>query len=119
MRRNLPPGGDERSEDERGYGFFQPIDFIRAEAGIVAEPVEVKPLDVAVVADGSGEKRRKEDKAAAHGAEASSIRVSIEKVDQLINLVGELVITQAMLAQRSEQRSTRAGRAACSPAWPT
>ncbi|WP_428853118.1 chemotaxis protein CheA [Imbroritus primus] len=32
-------------------------------------------------------------------AESSSIRVGIEKVDQLINLVGELVITQAMLAQ--------------------
>ena len=31
--------------------------------------------------------------------EQTSIRVSIEKVDQLINLVGELVITQAMLAQ--------------------
>jgi two-component system chemotaxis sensor kinase CheA len=32
-------------------------------------------------------------------ADASSIRVSVPKVDQLINLVGELVITQAMLAQ--------------------
>jgi len=31
--------------------------------------------------------------------EATSIRVGVEKVDQLINLVGELVITQAMLAQ--------------------
>uniref|UniRef100_A0A6V7KG45 Chemotaxis protein CheA n=1 Tax=Bracon brevicornis TaxID=1563983 RepID=A0A6V7KG45_9HYME len=31
----------------------------------------------------------------------SSIRVAVEKVDQLINLVGELVITQSMLAQRS------------------
>ena len=37
----------------------------------------------------------------AQGAESSSIRVSIEKVDQLINLVGELVITQAMIEQRS------------------
>ena len=37
--------------------------------------------------------------AAAPVSEASSIRVSIEKVDQMINLVGELVITQAMLAQ--------------------
>ena len=37
--------------------------------------------------------------AAAGGAEGSSIRVGVEKVDQLINLVGELVITQAMLAQ--------------------
>ena len=33
--------------------------------------------------------------------ESSSIRVSIEKVDQLINLVGELVITQAMIEQRT------------------
>ncbi|CDN58659.1 Signal transduction histidine kinase CheA [Burkholderia cenocepacia H111] len=33
------------------------------------------------------------------GAEGSSIRVGVEKVDQLINLVGELVITQAMLAE--------------------
>lgn len=33
------------------------------------------------------------------GHETSSIRVGVEKVDQLINLVGELVITQAMLAQ--------------------
>jgi len=33
------------------------------------------------------------------GAESASIRVSVEKVDQLIDLVGELVITQAMLAQ--------------------
>lgn len=36
-------------------------------------------------------------------SETSSIRVSIEKVDQIINLVGELVITQAMLAQTTSQ----------------
>jgi two-component system, chemotaxis family, sensor kinase CheA len=35
----------------------------------------------------------------AAAGENSSIRVGVEKVDQLINLVGELVITQAMLAQ--------------------
>nr|OYN55536.1 chemotaxis protein CheA [Pectobacterium carotovorum] len=33
----------------------------------------------------------------------TSIRVAVEKVDQLINLVGELVITQSMLAQRSSE----------------
>jgi two-component system chemotaxis sensor kinase CheA len=32
----------------------------------------------------------------------NSIRVAVSKVDALINLVGELVITQAMLRQRSE-----------------
>ena len=40
--------------------------------------------------------------------EAATIRVSISKVDQLINLVGELVITQAMLAQNS--RALEAGQ---------
>src|SRR5690606_25221741 len=33
--------------------------------------------------------------------ESGTIRVGVEKVDQIINLVGELVITQAMLVQRS------------------
>jgi two-component system, chemotaxis family, sensor kinase CheA len=44
--------------------------------------------------------RRATDKAptAAQG-ESSTIRVGVDKVDKLINLVGELVITQAMLAQ--------------------
>ncbi|MES2362343.1 MAG: chemotaxis protein CheA [Pseudomonadota bacterium] len=37
--------------------------------------------------------------AAANGKESSSIRVDVEKVDQIINLVGELVITQSMLTQ--------------------
>ncbi|GAA0908966.1 chemotaxis protein CheA [Rothia nasimurium] len=35
----------------------------------------------------------------ATNTEASSVRVGIEKIDMLINLVGELVITQAMLSQ--------------------
>ncbi|SET11761.1 CheA signal transduction histidine kinase [Thorsellia anophelis DSM 18579] len=35
-------------------------------------------------------------------SELTSIRVAVEKVDQIINLVGELVITQSMLAQRSD-----------------
>ena len=35
------------------------------------------------------------------GGAGETIRVSVEKVDQLINLMGELVITQAMLSQRA------------------
>jgi two-component system chemotaxis sensor kinase CheA len=37
---------------------------------------------------------------------ATSIRVGIDKVDSLINMVGELVITQAMLSQIGEQDIT-------------
>jgi len=96
----------EPSEDELGYGFFQPIEQIRREAGIVAEappppPPRPEPLEISEVA---AEKKaaKKAEGAHAQGSESSSIRVSIEKVDQLINLVGELVITQAMIEQRSD-----------------
>lgn len=43
---------------------------------------------------------RREAEKTATSQENSSIRVGIEKVDQLINLVGELVITQAMIEER-------------------
>ncbi|SEI37627.1 chemotaxis protein CheW [Nitrosomonas eutropha] len=43
------------------------------------------------------------DHAVSASGESSSIRVGVEKVDQMINLVGELVITQAMLAQTASQ----------------
>jgi two-component system chemotaxis sensor kinase CheA len=80
------------SEDAQGYGFFQPVEQIRAAAGIV---IETPPEEEKKVV-----KKEEKEKAPAAGAESSSIRVSIEKVDQLINLVGELVITQAMIEQR-------------------
>jgi two-component system chemotaxis sensor kinase CheA len=38
-----------------------------------------------------------------HVAESNSIRVNIDKIDNLINLVGELVITQSMLDQVKDQ----------------
>ncbi len=44
-----------------------------------------------------GDRRRVSDRRA--GAEATSIRVSTDKVDTLINRVGELVITRSMLSQ--------------------
>lgn len=42
-------------------------------------------------------------------AESSSIRVSVDKVDQIINLVGELIITQSMLDQTVSEMSEQAG----------
>ena len=52
----------------------------------------------------AGAGRRESDKVATGAqGEQLSIRVNIEKVDQLINQMGELVITQAMLAQSASQ----------------
>jgi two-component system chemotaxis sensor kinase CheA len=89
-------------EDDLGYGFFQPIDEIRREAGIVAEAPPPVSAAVSHAAPEEAALEKKTGKKADAAAEAGSIRVSIEKVDQLINLVGELVITQAMIEQRSE-----------------
>ncbi|MEB2545300.1 chemotaxis protein CheA [Burkholderia cenocepacia] len=65
-----------------------------------AQPVASAPAEPAAAAAAHhDDKRARPAAAAAAGAEGSSIRVGVEKVDQLINLVGELVITQAMLAE--------------------
>ncbi len=94
---------DELSDDERGYGFFQPIEQIRAAAGIgneaPQEAVKEQRPDPIEVSELAAEKKASAKKDP--HAESSSIRVSVEKVDQLINLIGELVITNAMLEQRS------------------
>ena len=47
------------------------------------------------------------------------IRVATEKVDLLVNLVGELVITQAMLARQARLSRTGTAATASKPAWPT
>ena len=83
------------------------------------EQIRIAPLDaasapVAVEGDGFGffvdpppprpvETRPERRTAAEKGGslESTTLRVPVEKVDQLINLVGELVITQAVLMQQT------------------
>ena len=110
---------DGKEAVEEGYGFFSgfqahpdsaPVQLIgddtqaTAEAKAQAAQTSAAQAEagkvVAPVADKKNPGRRESDKAPAANAESSSIRVGIEKVDQLINLVGELVITQAMIEQR-------------------
>ena len=78
------------AENAQGYGFFVEVDNQAQPSapGLVIQPEEIPH-------------RRATDKppTAAVVAAETSIRVSVEKVDQMINLVGELVITQAMLAE--------------------
>ena len=110
--------GDDQVEE--GYGFFAPFT-PHKDAAVTTmigddtvPPPEVVAAEMARLekSDSSAQTlsppnsvnkttvaKHEGDKAPA-SAEASSIRVGIEKVDQLINLVGELVITQAMIEQR-------------------
>ena len=59
------------------------------------EPAETKSVSVPATTQKTPEKPVKETPATS----SSSIRVGIDKVDNLINLVGELVITQSMLSE--------------------
>ncbi|WMY08326.1 chemotaxis protein CheA [Paraburkholderia phenoliruptrix] len=70
-----------------------------AAAAAAASAPAAAPAASAGSAAAEAERKAARPAAAAGGAEGSSIRVGVEKVDQLINLVGELVITQAMLAE--------------------
>ena len=92
-----------QSEAEQGYGFFQPLEQIRADAAKAGATTGAAAVQAVVnaVAEVEQEKKPAKKEGDKAGAESSSIRVSIEKVDQLINLVGELVITQAMIEQRA------------------
>ena len=83
------------AEDGEGFGFFVdpatlPAAQAQAEAARAAAARPERKVERPTVAG-------------AASLESSTLRVSVEKVDQLINLVGELVITQAMLTQQTKQ----------------
>lgn len=87
-------------EADLGFGFFDDAPGAPGSAP-VAKPAQDAALISAPVAVAAPKPAAKVEKPVVASVEASTIRVSVEKVDQLINLVGELVITQAMLAQNS------------------
>jgi two-component system chemotaxis sensor kinase CheA len=68
---------------------------------VAAIPVVAAPVTPAPAAAPVAVAAQKTDGAAAVAtvADSGSIRVSVEKIDELMNTVGELVITQAMLSQ--------------------
>ncbi|MGC2401945.1 MAG: chemotaxis protein CheA [Acidobacteriaceae bacterium] len=80
---------------------------LRSEALAISPVVAAaKPvaLEVAPILEPppAGKRRRAGDKKTVGAGESSSIRVSTDKVDRLIDLVGELVIAQVMTAQMVE-----------------
>ena len=80
--------------------------WVEDECELRIEPVGLRAAPVAVVADPAPAEAATPAAAPAVGQRATdndgSIRVATSKIDVLINLVGELVITQAMLRQRVE-----------------
>ncbi len=97
------------AKDDEGFGFFDAVvndgpaaqpesDPVAAPAAAVSHPHQNTPVNKPAASEvtkkplpEAGRQPR------ADAAEASSIRVDIGKVDSLVNLAGELVITQSML----------------------
>ena len=85
--------------NDPGYGFFDDAPGAPASDRGTAEHAAA-PAAQAETQPARARNAARQEKAPP--LESSTLRVSVEKVDQLINLVGELVITQAMLAQNSK-----------------
>ncbi|EKP4475604.1 chemotaxis protein CheA [Cronobacter dublinensis] len=81
----------------------EPAPAAPAEPVAQAAPAPVAPVAAPVAKAPAASAPRAEQNKPAREKENTSIRVAVEKVDQLINLVGELVITQSMLQQRSNE----------------
>ncbi|RGP57161.1 chemotaxis protein CheA [Pseudomonas abyssi] len=106
---------DAAAEEDDGFGFFDEPVAVQAEEddgfGFFEEPAAIQPQpeeqgwglfetnQAEAGTPGKSATSAKDDNPAKKPAsgESSTIRVDIEKVDSLINLVGELVITQSML----------------------
>ncbi|OYY66784.1 MAG: chemotaxis protein CheA [Burkholderiales bacterium 28-67-8] len=90
-----------------GFGFFDGAPGLPGSKSADSEQVPTSAVEVGAPPVAAPRAAAvKPEKAASAALEASTLRVSVEKVDQLINLVGELVITQAMLAQNSKHIDT-------------
>jgi two-component system, chemotaxis family, sensor kinase CheA len=91
-----------RREQEPGYGFFD-LSSLPPDADKVPPPAAVlraiAPAASAPATTPAAPAQASAPAPAAANSEAGSIRVAVGKLDQMINLVGELVITQAMLTQ--------------------
>lgn len=104
----------DRAEAAQGYGLFDPSpghpQGTGGGQGNMEDPAAAKGTGPAGAAGNAspptgGQERRQGSGGPPRksGGGDSSIRVSVEKVDQLINLVGELVITHAMLAESASR----------------
>lgn len=90
---------DAESSQQEAYGFFEQVAVTESPAKntVNNEVANTQSAPVGVPAtatlnSGSGKTIK-----SVEASESSSIRVDVSKVDQLINLVGEIVITQSMM----------------------
>lgn len=92
------PKTDESAKKDEGFGFFEDEPSQTPKAKEEDQKTKIKPETKPKPAP-KGKKPTKATSSAVkvESVESNSIRVDISKVDNLVNLAGELVITQSML----------------------
>lgn len=97
-------------EDECELNITQIIDKNSVATGSTGQSVPQTTTDQKQSAAASLSQTREGKKSTTKATESASIRVGIDKVDALINMVGELVITQSMLNQFAESEEITAAQ---------
>jgi len=97
----LPPNvKNTADDDDEVFGFFEPLPTPKKSVAPQQPPAEVESTT-----NTPSVKPKKAPVKAKDTTEASSIRVDTSKIDSLMNLVGELVITQSILRVAGDQAS--------------
>ena len=96
------PGVPTTAAADDSFGLFEPLPAESAVLPLAAHPAARPGAPVADRAPELAKPAAATRTAKATGGD-TSIRVGVDKVDQIINLVGELVITQAMLASAASK----------------
>ena len=104
-----PPTNNTDVTDDDGFGFFAPLapnveSSTATQKSADAAIADVNPHDIGKVQQPTTTLSKDSAKAATN-TESTSIRVDTNKVDLLVNMVGELVITQSMLSLIGQQVS--------------
>ncbi len=96
------------------------FDFVTGHCDLIIEETlpaldiaTLEPLVIEPPPDAPAPVAERKDASPAAEVPRQTIRVDLEKVDRLVNLVGELVITQAMLSQRVLECRLPRGSAVC------
>ena len=88
-----------------GWGLFAPLPPSAAAVAVAQPPVVAAPATAPAAASPqpthAPQQAAKTGEAGAGAIHTSSIRVDLDRVDRLVNMVGELVITQAMLGPQA------------------
>ncbi|HVT12745.1 MAG TPA: chemotaxis protein CheA [Fimbriimonadaceae bacterium] len=96
----------ELVSDREPGALLEAFDFIAEESEITIVEIEAEAQAPTAVEAASGPRSSGEQTVAVAKPEAATLRVSADKLDRLINLVGEMVINQSMLSEATQNFTT-------------